>query len=127
MQQSGIGFRQLRSVEILLNEPASVLSHLRGQGRLHLEVQDGPSKPLVVLGRYKYAGLSVLYQPPRDSIDSYDGRPGAGHIVEHLVGVNGAERRDILENLSLIHISEPTRRTPISYAVFCLTKKTKPT
>src|SRR5665647_1588376 len=23
-------------------------------------------------------------------------------------------------NLSLIHISEPTRRTPISYAVFCL-------
>ena len=27
-------------------------------------------------------------------------------------------------NLSLIHISEPTRRTPISYAVFCLKKKT---
>src|SRR5664279_2854581 len=25
--------------------------------------------------------------------------------------------------LSLIHISEPTRRTPISYAVFCLQKK----
>ena len=23
-------------------------------------------------------------------------------------------------SLSLIHISEPTRRTPISYAVFCL-------
>src|SRR5664279_6219578 len=28
--------------------------------------------------------------------------------------------------LSLIHISEPTRRTPISYAVFCLKKKNKP-
>src|SRR5664279_1147133 len=27
------------------------------------------------------------------------------------------------EKLSLIHISEPTRRTPISYAVFCLKKK----
>src|SRR5664279_6153550 len=26
----------------------------------------------------------------------------------------------IIDNLSLIHISEPTRRTPISYAVFCL-------
>src|SRR5665647_2046297 len=26
------------------------------------------------------------------------------------------------KNLSLIHISEPTRRTPISYAVFCLKK-----
>ena len=29
----------------------------------------------------------------------------------------------IEEPLSLIHISEPTRRTPISYAVFCLKKK----
>src|SRR5665647_3858928 len=29
------------------------------------------------------------------------------------------------QNLSLIHISEPTRRTPISYAVFCLKKKKK--
>ena len=27
------------------------------------------------------------------------------------------------DGLSLIHISEPTRRTPISYAVFCLKKK----
>ena len=29
-------------------------------------------------------------------------------------------------HLSLIHISEPTRRTPISYAVFCLKKKKPP-
>src|SRR5664279_2804447 len=28
-------------------------------------------------------------------------------------------------DLSLIHISEPTRRTPLSYAVFCLKKKKK--
>src|SRR5664279_901643 len=28
-----------------------------------------------------------------------------------------------VSRLSLIHISEPTRRTPISYAVFCLKKK----
>src|SRR5680860_1664852 len=27
--------------------------------------------------------------------------------------------------LSLIHISEPTRRTPISYAVFCLKQNTQ--
>ena len=32
-----------------------------------------------------------------------------------------------LQVLSLIHISEPTRRTPISYAVFCLKKKKKKT
>ena len=31
-----------------------------------------------------------------------------------------------LLGLSLIHISEPTRRTPISYAVFCLKKKSMP-
>src|SRR5665647_3751937 len=33
------------------------------------------------------------------------------------------ESNIINEYLSLIHISEPTRRTPISYAVFCLKKK----
>ena len=32
---------------------------------------------------------------------------------------------ELAEALSLIHISEPTRRTPISYAVFCLKKKRK--
>src|SRR5665647_809093 len=31
--------------------------------------------------------------------------------------------RGVTVYLSLIHISEPTRRTPISYAVFCLKKK----
>ena len=34
-----------------------------------------------------------------------------GHFLDPILG------------LSLIHISEPTRRTPISYAVFCLKKK----
>ena len=34
-------------------------------------------------------------------------------------------RIDNVIYLSLIHISEPTRRTPISYAVFCLKKKKK--
>src|SRR5678815_1356173 len=32
---------------------------------------------------------------------------------------------DILEDMSLIHISEPTRLLSISYAVFCLKKKKK--
>ena len=47
------------------------------------------------------------------------------------LGVGGVPRGRIIEvfgpessgKLSLIHISEPTRRTPISYAVFCLKKK----
>src|SRR5678809_645195 len=33
------------------------------------------------------------------------------------------ERDPILKELSLIHISEPTRQAEISYAVFCLKKK----
>ena len=37
---------------------------------------------------------------------------------------NYVERLEANWRLSLIHISEPTRRTPISYAVFCLKKKT---
>src|SRR5665647_612232 len=42
-------------------------------------------------------------------------RGGAWHVLPS-AGV---------QYLSLIHISEPTRRTPISYAVFCLKKKKK--
>src|SRR5664279_5966851 len=60
------------------------------------------------------------------------------HVAEHHGGValeppelralhrGVTERRTIplvVQRLSLIHISEPTRRTPISYAVFCLKKK----
>ena len=40
-----------------------------------------------------------------------------------LYNAGGGERAAY--ELSLIHISEPTRRTPISYAVFCLKKKNK--
>src|SRR5665647_3818400 len=38
---------------------------------------------------------------------------------------NTRSDRESVKGLSLIHISEPTRRTPISYAVFCLKKKKK--
>src|SRR5665647_2669028 len=41
-----------------------------------------------------------------------------GTLHHAVTGVHGAAKV-----LSLIHISEPTRRTPISYAVFCLKKK----
>ena len=54
-------------------------------------------------------------------------------ILSRNFTVNNLPRSDVLElsfvsknpkisQLSLIHISEPTRRTPISYAVFCLKK-----
>ena len=61
---------------------------------------------------------------PTGGIESYlvellgdDARPeGAGAVIE---------KNYPQGSLSLIHISEPTRRTPISYAVFCLKKKKK--
>ena len=54
--------------------------------------------------------------------------PDNGNIVFHGEDVSGHDVRDrnvgfVFQHLSLIHISEPTRRTPISYAVFCLKKK----
>src|SRR5664279_5945685 len=47
------------------------------------------------------------------------GRHTAG--VDGQVALTARARADLamLLHLSLIHISEPTRRTPISYAVFC--------
>src|SRR5665647_1213373 len=46
---------------------------------------------------------------------------GADHIHVYVDGTEAALLRQ-MQDLSLIHISEPTRRTPISYAVFCLKK-----
>src|SRR5665647_999520 len=40
--------------------------------------------------------------------------------VSHAVLGNKTDMFRPIQELSLIHISEPTRRTPISYAVFCL-------
>ena len=45
----------------------------------------------------------------------------ADRLQDEQVDLESANEQD--EELSLIHISEPTRRTPISYAVFCLKKK----
>src|SRR5664279_6020454 len=44
-----------------------------------------------------------------------------GALIPGLQQANVTAREALV--LSLIHISEPTRRTPISYAVFCLKKK----
>ena len=58
-----------------------------------------------------------------DAINSLlikNGSPRFGGVE----GVSQLAARAV-KGLSLIHISEPTRRTPISYAVFCLKKKKK--
>ena len=70
------------------------------EGEIRLE-KDGKSELLNKLAPYKIAtlGLSRTFQNIR--------------LFKELT----------VMDLSLIHISEPTRRTPISYAVFCLKKK----
>ena len=56
-------------------------------------------------------------------------KQGYSYVVERRETFDEGEREVELRligwGLSLIHISEPTRRTPISYAVFCLKKKKK--
>ena len=47
------------------------------------------------------------------------------HEPETFGCLNGIRTHDLCDALSLIHISEPTRRVVISYAVFCLKKKNK--
>eukprot|EP01016_Furgasonia_blochmanni_P038583 TRINITY_DN4683_c0_g1_i9.p1 TRINITY_DN4683_c0_g1~~TRINITY_DN4683_c0_g1_i9.p1 ORF type:complete len:328 (-),score=144.99 TRINITY_DN4683_c0_g1_i9:51-1034(-) len=49
--------------------------------------------------------------------------PSVSIILKQSLSLPLSCPQGILYILSLIHISEPTRRTPISYAVFCLKKK----
>src|SRR5664279_4151996 len=82
-------------------------------------------RPLVAIVGRQNVGKSTL-------LNRLAGRRIA--IVEDLPGttrdrltanVSWLDKEFTVIDLSLIHISEPTRRTPISYAVFCLKKKKK--
>ena len=53
----------------------------------------------------------------------YDNFPSTSVKFNNLLILESVDfGNDTLLYLSLIHISEPTRRTPILYAVFCLKK-----
>ena len=57
-------------------------------------------------------------------VDTYlSAEPQSRVGCETLTTTNKVVLAGEVRGLSLIHISEPTRRTPISYAVFCLKKK----
>ena len=60
--------------------------------------------------------IVVAIDPGHGGVNPSVGSEDAGSLG------SGLREEDVL---SLIHISEPTRRTPISYAVFCLKKKKK--
>src|SRR5664279_4247183 len=78
-------------------------------------------------------GVTIAQSPPGSVIQGtqvLDALQVTQKIINDAGGVLGRpielvveDTQGLPEKLSLIHISEPTRRTPISYAVFCLKKK----
>ena len=70
-------------------------------------------------------------QPDRSLLDVLELNEEVNDIFsnQRLTGILGSIAYDseslftVAEDLSLIHISEPTRQAEISYAVFCLKKK----
>ena len=50
---------------------------------------------------------------------------GIQGVADLVVNVANGKTKAVVLELSLIHISEPTRQAEISYAVFCLKKKKK--
>src|SRR5665647_3308138 len=54
----------------------------------------------------------------RESHNEWDQHERPVTAPDHQRGCAGDDRHRTARGLSLIHISEPTRRTPISYAVF---------
>src|SRR5678816_1027529 len=61
-----------------------------------------------------FGGVVEVYQADK-------GNP----VIHGVFGTNSGRPSVTVYNLSLIHISEPTRLLSISYAVFCLKKKKK--
>ena len=85
------------------------------------------------LKQYEKRGIDILmdgYQvSPMQIVTAYMAKEEGAYMRDYVMDQNG--RLESLTftdvDLSLIHISEPTRRTPISYAVFCLKKKKQKT
>ena len=108
-----------------------------GQSKLFLEQENEktPSEQLFqilsgmenALRPEKKAEWEMVYQERLISLfenpylSQLQGKTMDGYVAYAIEKMGDKQQK--LEQLSLIHISEPTRRTPISYAVFCLKKK----
>src|SRR5678815_2697319 len=85
----------------------------------------------IVFNIYYFFFFLMIRRPPRSTLDRssaasdvYKRQGRRGHAPGGAAGAGcRAARRAVLQGLSLIHISEPTRLLSISYAVFCLKKK----
>src|SRR5664279_407745 len=78
----------------------------------------------------RIASLGVLKAAPDIVLVADQSKKPVGEVTATYFATEAFFQLDrvigAVPGLSLIHISEPTRRTPISYAVFCLKKKNKP-
>eukprot|EP00658_Telonema_sp_P-2_P016716 TRINITY_DN16481_c0_g1_i2.p1 TRINITY_DN16481_c0_g1~~TRINITY_DN16481_c0_g1_i2.p1 ORF type:complete len:457 (-),score=91.36 TRINITY_DN16481_c0_g1_i2:120-1490(-) len=73
---------------------------------------------VVIMMKYLELHKTTEYDPHK-TLKLFGAKPDSlVHVIEN-------NQKDVLQVLSLIHISEPTRLLSISYAVFCLKKKKK--
>src|SRR5665647_3786100 len=93
----------------LIDDPARMLA----------AVQIGFTTSAMLAGIFSGATLAERLEEALLVVPHLDAYSKPASIVIMTIGVTYTA----LIILSLIHISEPTRRTPISYAVFCLKKK----
>src|SRR5680860_1350063 len=120
----------LDRLRAVLDRPAGRYRELNGASHLDDYLsRDRPREDEEVLTEPILADLleSVLGFPP----DAYFPQLGRSGLKPDFTPHDLVAHRFVLDaksstqDLALIHISEPTRRTPISYAVFCLKKKKK--
>src|SRR5680860_1085579 len=102
-----------------INHGEAVLHQVADEARSDLDSQNG--QVFTELLQARSAGAAIVDEAIDKSADAIMigatlrrqfGRFTTGDTVEYVL-------RNAPCELSLIHISEPTRRTPISYAVFC--------
>eukprot|EP00658_Telonema_sp_P-2_P023811 TRINITY_DN19554_c0_g1_i3.p1 TRINITY_DN19554_c0_g1~~TRINITY_DN19554_c0_g1_i3.p1 ORF type:complete len:391 (+),score=110.16 TRINITY_DN19554_c0_g1_i3:289-1461(+) len=94
----------------------------------HLQTHFGEPEGRPVIDHVKEQIRQILGHVTAEIKDELDPRPGCFALlgVDILLDTNlKAWLIEFTKNLSLIHISEPTRLLSISYAVFCLKKKKK--
>src|SRR5665647_3842025 len=90
-------------------------------GRLHHRTGDLLGDQMLTQGQDLIGGRA----PRRDRLGRLAATSASNPDTDLGVLLGDIQASTPAMHLSLIHISEPTRRTPISYAVFCLKKKKK--
>src|SRR5665647_3712953 len=94
---------------------------MSAQGSVH-NGQRAPHQTLGTRTRHRGRADAARSEPASHACAPRNRRASVRH-AEDADGCDALSDEAVTQCLSLIHISEPTRRTPISYAVFCLKKK----